>query len=337
MGAISFNPSYSHQVSQTCPKKGFVVDEIEGLIRVYKDGRVERPPLIPNVTSTTSPDSGIAAKDVIIDKPTNLWVRIYAPNRPRGRLPLFVYFHGGGFCIGSAAWSCYHEFLANLASMANCVIVSVNYRLSPENRLPAAYEDGTKVLTWIKQVAAAGSNEHHWWMSQCNLSSMYLAGDSAGANVAYNVSVRVESSLLGLLKGVILVQPFFGGESRTGSERQLSQLAGSALTLSASDTYWRLSLPSGANRDHPWCNPLSNNSSTRDFHVPSLLICVAELDILKDRNLSFGAAMAKSAKVGVQTVVLKGVGHAFQVLQNSTLARTRTQELISHVKSFISR
>ena len=57
------------------------------------------------------------------------------------------------------------------------------------------------------------------------------------------------------LKGLILIQPFFGGEVRTDSEKGMAQSPGSALNLAASDSYWRLALPCGAKRDHPWCNP----------------------------------------------------------------------------------
>ncbi|KAF5749918.1 Carboxyesterase 17 [Tripterygium wilfordii] len=342
MAAISFDPRLNHQVGKK--NHGVVLEEIEGLIRVYKDGNVERPPLIPNVPCTAALGAGVTARDVVIDRFTNLWARIYVPSCP-GRLPVLVYFHGGGFCVGSAAWSCYHDFIANLAVKAGCVILSINYRLAPENQLPTAYEDGTNAVVWLKQQALNGSSENKWWLSKCSFSSLFLGGDSAGANIAYHVTTRLgsngtfEPTITNplCLKGTILIQPFFGGEARTGSEKNSRQPPNSALTLSASDTYWRLSLPAGDNRDHPWCNPLANGASKlRDLALPSaMLVCISEMDILKDRNSEFCNALASAGK-RVEAVMHKGVGHAFQILHNSPNAQTRIQEMVSHLKSFIN-
>ncbi|KAK2996731.1 hypothetical protein RJ639_025646 [Escallonia herrerae] len=143
--------------------------------------------------------------------------------------------------------------------------MSVNYRLAPENPFPAAYDDGFRALTWVKQKALSGDNE--LWSRQCNFSSIFLVGDSAGANIAHNVALTFSNSaklrLFGL-KGTILIQPFFGGEVRTSSEKLMVQLPRSVLSLAASDAYWRLSLPSGANRDHPWYNPVTKGLTIMD-------------------------------------------------------------------------
>lgn len=333
MAAMSLDPRVHLQLGRNHDQHGVVVEEIEGLIRVYRDGHVERPPIVPNIPCALPPEFGVASKDIIIDKFTNLWARFYVPSRP-GKLPLLVYFHGGGFCVGSASWSCYHYFLTNLASKAGCLIISLNYRLAPENRLPAAYDDGAKTVTWVKKHAQNGSNEQNWWSSRSNFSSMFLAGDSAGANIAHHVAARIGSNGL---KGTILIQPFFGGEARTESEKHTIQHPNSALTLSASDTYWRLALPVGAaSRDHPWCNPLAKSATNlSDLKLPPTMICISDMDILKDRSLDFCAAVANAGK-RVYKVIYEGVGHAFQILHNSPLSRARTEEMLSHLKDFIN-
>lgn len=344
MAAISFDPRLNVSCKNHHRNGVSAVEEIEGLIRVSKDGHVERPAIIPTVPSTWSLDQNlVTSKDVMIDKVSNLWGRIYVPiSSPGQPKPLLVYFHGGGFCVGSAAWSCYHEFLANLSTKANCVIISVNYRLAPENRLPAAYEDGFNALMWIKNQAQSNSTESRFWLSQCNMSRLFLAGDSAGANIAYHVATRLaalDDAVLRpfRLKGTILIQPFFGGESRTGSEKYASQPPKSALTLSAADTYWRLSLPLGANRDHPWSNPLANiNNGLAKLRSSAVMVCVSEMDILKDRNLEFCNTLAGSGKNKVEMVMYKGVGHAFHILHNSNFSQARTQEMMSHIRSFIN-
>lgn len=340
MAAMTLDPSLSLQVNKEHQKHRVLVDEIDGLIRVYKDGYVERPQSIPNVHCVVTPEPGVTSRDVIIDKCNNIWARFYIPQF-QGKLPLIVYFHGGGFCVGSAAWSCYHEFLARLAAKSNCVIMSVNYRLAPENPLPAAYDDGFKALLWIKELALTGENE--WFPSKCNFSSIFFAGDSAGGNIAYNLACRlglkrqnVALSIKPLnFKGTILIQPFFGGEQRTHSEKYTVQPPRSALTLAASDTYWRLSLPAGANRDHPYCNPTGKASpKLEDLNLFPTLLCISEMDILKDRNLEFRSALV-SAGNKVECMVYKGVGHAFQILNKSQVSQARTEELICHIKNFV--
>ncbi|XP_027353274.1 probable carboxylesterase 17 [Abrus precatorius] len=340
MATISLR--HNPQVNNTHQQRGIITEEIQGLIRVHGDGRVERPPLVPYVSCTVaSSERVVTARDVMINKETNLWARIYVPLSCHTKLPLLVYFHGGGFCVGSAAWSCYHEFLTNLASKANCVIVSVDYQLAPENCLPAAYDDGFNSLMWVKREALNGSCVQNWWLSHCNLSFLFLAGDSAGANIAYNVATRMGSSTSCLnplsLKGLVLIQPFFGGEERTNTEKHShNQPPNSALTLSVSDTYWRLALPLGATRDHSYCNPLAHGmAKLRDLKLPPFMVCVSELDILRDRNLEFSNTLAKAGK-RVETVIYKGVGHAFQVLHNYHLSHSRTQEMISHIKTFLN-
>lgn len=295
---------------------------------------------MPTVSCFTAPGLGVASRDVVIDKMTDLWARVYVPGCSSSKMPLLIYFHGGGFCVGSAAWKCYHEFLSSLASRLGCVVLSVNYRLAPETRLPGAYDDGLNALLWVKNQASSGSSDQKWWISKCNFSNSFIAGDSAGANIAYDVALRVAAAASGsinikpmILKGVILIQPFFGGEARTASEKHSVQPATSALTLSASDTYWRLALPLGANRNHPWCNP--HVSKLHEVKLPATMVCVSELDILKDRNLEFCNALAGSGKK-VETKIYRGVGHAFQILHNSQFASVRIQEMLSHLQAFIN-
>ncbi|KAJ8570129.1 hypothetical protein K7X08_006706 [Anisodus acutangulus] len=346
MAAITFDPNFNLQKNKELPQHRVLVEEIEGLIKVYKDGHVERPQVVPNVTCKLPLELGVTSSDVIIDSFTNIWARLYVPKKlcQGNKFPLLIYFHGGGFCVGSASWICYHEFLAKLASIANCVIMSVNYRLAPENRLPAAYDDGVKTILWIRQKVLIGANAEYWWLNKVNFSSIFLAGDSSGGNIAHNVAIRVCSKLGDLkpitLKGTILIQPFFGGESRTYSEKYMAQPPRSALILASADTYWRLALPTGANRDHPWCNPGDKGSidlvDLRD--IPAILVCISELDILKDRNLEFCATLNRVGnKKVVEYMMFKGVGHAFQVLNKSQIAQARTADLIAQIKAFISR
>lgn len=282
-------------------------EEIKGLIRLHVDGKVERHPVVPCVPAESGDD--VACSDVTIDEETNLRARLYVPpGKPVG--PAIAYFHGGGFCVGSAAWSVYHEFAARLARETGRSVLSVEYRLAPESPLPAAYEDAARSVEWLTRRSPEG---------------VVLAGDSAGANVVYNILSMASSD--DAIRGAVLIQPFFGGEARTSSEAAAAP--GGALSLAASDAYWRMALPAGASRDHRWCNPLSGG-----WVLPAataVMVCVAELDILRDRNLEFCAALAE-----VRCEVYEGVGHAFQILGRSQLARTTSEVMMDHIKDFVS-
>ncbi|CAH9103533.1 unnamed protein product [Cuscuta europaea] len=346
--AADYSPGRRLQVINLHKKE----EEIKGLIRVYEDGHVERPQIVPNVTCDLPPDSSVTSIDVTIEKCTKIWARCYVPkgdddNNPSQmkKFPLIVYFHGGGFCVGSASWGCYHEFLAKLAGKSECVIVSVSYRLAPESQLPAAYDDGVKTIMWLRQHARTETKEEYFWLKKCDFSRTFLSGDSAGGNIAHNVSIRLcpksekefKHVLLSPLeiKGTILIQPFFGGKSRTCSEICAAQ---PPLTLADSDAYWRLALPEGVNRDHPWCNPMvaAAKGYMKELRVPPSLVFISELDMLKDRNLEFCGTLSRGGKK-MEVVVCKGVGHSFHILDKSQLAQTRTDELIDQIKAFTAR
>ncbi|XP_050221174.1 probable carboxylesterase 6 [Mercurialis annua] len=341
MVAVSLDSGLSSlQIGKECSYQrlhGAVTDELPGLIRVYKDGHVERSQIVPCVTTRLAPELGVLSRDTIIDRVSNIWARFYVPTTSEDRKPLIVYFHGGGFCVGSSAWSCYHEFLSKLAAKTDCLVMSVNYRLAPENPLPAAYEDGITALMWLKKLSVSNCDSgQSWWTKQCNFSNIFLAGDSAGANIVYNVISMVGSDTTLNLKGMIMIQPFFGGEARTDSEKNLVQSPRSALSLAASDTYWRLALPRGANRDHRWCNPMAKLKDGGEIIVQlPMMVCISEMDILRDRNLEFvnSDLVCKGKK---KRVVHKGVGHAFQILSKSQIAQTRTIEMMSEINDFIS-
>lgn len=309
---------------------GPVVDEVEGLIKVYKDGHVERSQLVPCVGPSLPLELGVACSDVVIDNLNNVWARLYVPMMTTTKssvsklLPLIVYFHGGGFCVGSTSWSCYHEFLARLSSRSRCMVMSVDYRLAPENPLPAAYEDGVNAILWLNK-----ARNDNLWAKLCDFGRILLAGDSAGGNIADQVAARLASTedLTLKIEGTILIQPFYGGEERTESEKRVGNNKSSVLTLEGSDAWWRLSLPRGADREHPYCKPVKIKSST----VIRTLVCVAEMDLLMDRNME----MCDGNEEVIKRVVHKGVGHAFHILGKSQLAHTTTLEMLCHIDAFI--
>jgi acetyl esterase len=96
-------------------------------------------------------------------------IRIYHPRSQRLPRPVLVYFHGGGFVVGSIA--SYDGVCRMLAREADAIVVSVGYRLAPEHRFPAGIEDGIAATRWvIAEAASFGGNPH----------AVAVGGDSAG-------------------------------------------------------------------------------------------------------------------------------------------------------------
>ncbi|KAK7343640.1 hypothetical protein VNO77_12546 [Canavalia gladiata] len=144
-----------------------------------------------------------------------------------------------------------------MASDTQSFVVSVNYRLAPEHRLPAAYDDAMEALHWIK------TSNDSWIAWHADYSQCYLMGESAGGNIAYNAGLRAAAEADSIkpvrIQGLILVQPFFGGTQRTQSELRLANNL--ALPLFVTDLMWKLSLPLGVDRDYEYSNPKVNGGS----------------------------------------------------------------------------
>ncbi|RVX08219.1 putative carboxylesterase 120 [Vitis vinifera] len=126
------------------------------------DGSVTRLTLFPITSASPNPDqytthtSPFLSKDITINTQKNIWVRVFLPrqalenNTTTSKLPLIVYFHGGGFITCSANTSVFHDLCSGMATDLSAVVVSLEYRLAPEYRLPAAYDDAEEALHWIK-------------------------------------------------------------------------------------------------------------------------------------------------------------------------------------------
>ncbi|KAL9409568.1 hypothetical protein AB3S75_047890 [Citrus x aurantiifolia] len=235
------------------------------MVIVNADGTITRDySNYPSTTATPDPsDHTIAvSKDVPVNQSNKTWVRIFLPRQAldsstKTKLPLILYVHGGALILLSAATKIYHDLCSDIAARIPAVIVSVDYRLAPEHRLPAAYYDAVEVLHWIK------TTQEHWLIKYADLSSCFIMGDSGGGNVAYHAALLAAAQVDDLLplkiRGLILLKPFFGGVKRTESELRLADQP--ILPPSSTDLLWQLALPIGADRDHEYCNPTARGGS----------------------------------------------------------------------------
>lgn len=221
--------------------------------------RLQPPPETPPSPHPTL-HTPVISKDLTINQSKQTWARIYIPHKAlvstlrrhlKRRLPLIVFYHGGGFILYSAASTYFHDFCNRMANITQSVVVSVNYHLAPEHRLPAAYEDSVEALHWIK------TSKDTWLTRHADFSRCYLMGESAGGNIAYFAGLRAATQLDQIkplnIKALVLIQPFFGGTKRTSSELRLVE--DGTIPQPITDMMWNLSLPVGADRDHEYSNP----------------------------------------------------------------------------------
>ncbi|KAI3509522.1 hypothetical protein L1887_24872 [Cichorium endivia] len=223
-----------------------IIGEIHGVIRVYKDGRFEIHSGTDVVPASIDLSSGVQSKDVVISPETNLSARLYLPKTTTKKLPLLIYFHGGGFVIETASAPLYHNFLNLVASESNVVIVSVDYRTAPEHPLPTCFDDSWEAITWV-----AGTCPDPWLNEYADFENVFFAGDSAGGTIAHHMAIRVgsENSSVSInLQGIILLHPYFWGEDRIGSEAEHPW-------KSFVDQIWMFAHPGGSGLDVPLINP----------------------------------------------------------------------------------
>jgi len=126
---------------------------------------------------------------------------------------VLVYFHGGGFCIASFELVNFHAGALRLAAELPALVLSADYRLAPEHRLPAAFDDADSVLAWLRAQASAAAEP--WLAESADFGRVFVGGDSAGGTISHHVAARHGAGSLALaplrLAGYVLLWTFFGG------------------------------------------------------------------------------------------------------------------------------
>ncbi|KAL2556009.1 putative carboxylesterase [Forsythia ovata] len=291
---------------------------------------------IPNTPACPNPSDSnpVLTKDIPVNESNNTWVRIFLPRKvfdsaPAGKLPVIVYYHGGGLILLSAASTIFHEFCSNVAVQIPAVIVSSEYRLAPEHRLPAAYDDCMEALQWIK------TTTDQWLTKYADFSKCYLMGSSAGGNIAYHIGLRAVGCVDDLnpvkIRGLILHQPFFGGIERTRSEIRL--VNDKVIPPCVTDIMWELALPTGVDRDHEYCNPMVGMKSEVLEQIKEqgwkILITGCDGDPLIDRQIELAKVLEEKGLRVVGEFSEKGF-HGYGILDSS-----EANILFGFLKNFI--
>jgi len=220
-------------------------------------------------------------------------VRIYTPAGRDATGGGIVFFHGGGWVIGDLESSdapC--RFLANAAAS---VVVSVDYRLAPEHRFPAAAEDAFAATQWVASSGAALGIDPK---------RLAVAGDSAGGNLAAVVALMARERSGPQLAFQALVYPVTDADFSTASYVENGD--GYMLTLASMKWFWG-NYATEADRSSWLASPLR----ATDLHgLPPALVITAEFDPLRDEGEAYAAAL-ESAGVPVTLSRYPGMLHGF--------------------------
>jgi acetyl esterase len=231
-------------------------------------------------------------RDVAVGGEPLLAARLYRPRA--GALPLLVYFHGGGWVVGSVALS--DNFCRALANAAGCAVLSVEYRLAPEHRYPAAADDAYAATRW--------ASEHATELG-IDADRLAVGGSSAGGNLAAAVTLMARERggpkiALQLLHVPVMDHDF----TRASYERNAE---GMGLTRAGMEWFWSHYAPDIARRDEPFASPLR----AKDLRgLPPAILVVAECDPLRDEGAAY-AERLRQAGVLVTYREYAGMVHAF--------------------------
>ena len=224
----------------------------------------------------------------------NVPVRLYRPAGLSGPAPAIMYMHGGGFMLGdldssdSVAWG--------FAQQAGAVVVSVDYRLTPEHPYPAAFNDCWGTLLWLTGNAAR---------LDIDSNRIGVAGDSAGGNLAAAMALKARDSGVLALACAAIVYPGTGLDQDQPSYREFAD--GPGLTRAATMKYRDYYLPDARDTDDPYARPVMAKDFSR---LPPFWVHSAEIDPIRDDGRVFASKLALTG-VDVTYREARGMMHGF--------------------------
>lgn len=267
------------------PARNYSVEQLRATVRQFSTAM---PPLAVPLASVA---------DRSIPGPAgSIPIRIYTPVGT-GPLPVLVYFHGGGWVVGDLDTQ--DMICRGLCHGAGCLVVSVDYRLAPEHRFPAAVDDAYAAVQWVScHAAEIGGNP----------ARIGVGGDSAGAVLAGGVALRARDESGAPLCAQLM---FYGSMNydvgaRTASMQEFAE--GPLLSIDDIEYFWHQYLQNPViDQEHPWASP------ARALHhrdLPPAFIGTAEIDPTRDAAEHYGVLL-RDAGVAVEQRRYEGMPHGF--------------------------
>jgi len=220
-------------------------------------------------------------------------IRIFRPEG-FGPFPVLVFFHGGGWVVGTL--DTHDDVCRALGHRSGCVVVSVDYRRAPECKYPAAVDDCYGAVQWLVKNAAAFNG---------NPQQLAVCGDSAGGNLAAAVAIRARDQGLRGLALQVLIYPVTNYGFDTASYHENAE--GYGLTRDAMRFFWESYLANADQGAEPYASPLRAPNLAG---VAPALILTAQFDPLRDDGEAYAARLHR-AGVAVRLTRYLDMNHGF--------------------------
>jgi acetyl esterase len=244
-----------------------------------------------NATIPAGPDMESVRDIVIPSQAGGMPARLYSPSASASGL--VVYFHGGGWVVGTLdGWD---ASVRNLAAASGCDVVSVDYRLAPEHVFPAAADDAYDALVWAASAEGLAAGR-----------PVVVAGDSAGGNLAAVSALRARDFGGPPIALQVLVYPVVDCDLDRRSYHEYDR---DELILNRRDMvwFWDHYAPDPATRANPYASPLRASSLSG---LPPAYVVTAEHDPLRDEGFAY-ADRLRAARVPVEHRHYGSQIHAF--------------------------
>ncbi|MEE2031139.1 alpha/beta hydrolase [Rhodococcus chondri] len=240
-------------------------------------------------------------------------IRIYRPSDDEG-LPVVQWMHSGGFAVGGLDQN--EEYLRSLSNAAGVIVVSVDYRLAPEHRYPAALDDCRAVWEWMMTVPDA--------LASADVRRAVLAGESAGGTLTFALAQQFRDR--GLLMPAAQISMY------GTATMQVTNPEFETVLLSPADChrFWDLYVPDSAERDSPYVNPAA---ATDLSGLPPAFVVTAEIDPTRDGTEKYARNLQASG-VEVELRRYDGMMHGFATM---TTALPPARQLFEHLVAYLNR
>lgn len=237
-------------------------------------------------------------------------VVVYTPEG-EGPFPVLLFLHGGGFFLGSP--HSHGPVARELAARSRRVVVSVDYRLTPEHEFPAAVDDCFAALQWVALHAPEIGGDP---------TRIAVAGDSAGGNLGAVLTLKARDEGGPAIEAQALIYPVTDSACDSGS--MVDNAEGYMLTAASMRWMWGMYVPDEAARSQAYASPLRAPDVSG---LPPAIVITAEYDPLRDEGEAYAARLAE-AGVPVRQVRFDGMIHGFVQMLNVTPRATEAIDLV---------